>query len=165
MEFSSFQFCEPAVDNCRSDSSDWITAWDGKQSTKYIWRINIANIGPEDILLEETTSLFTLHAQTQGGGNLPRTFFIKAESTETNEDPGAYINYSKKLLKDGTPVMVYFGVNDNGSSVLQETRNSPGINAVFLLIFGYQDIDVSGTYNAGDVPYSQNLAYQGLRLY
>ena len=164
MEFSSFEFCEPAVDDCRSNSSDWITAWDGKTSTEYIWRINIANIGPEDILLEQTTSLFMLHAQTQGGGNLPRVFFIKADSTPTNEDPGAYVDYSKIIPKDGTPVLLYFGVSTNGGSSLQDTHSAAGINAAFLLIFGHQDLDDSGTFNSGDIPYSQNLAYQGLRL-
>ena len=165
MEFTSFEFCEPVVDDCTSDSSDWITAWDGKMSTKYLWRINIANRGAEDLLLEQTTSLFMLHAQTQGGGNLPRTFFIKADSTPTVEDPGAYINNSKIIPKDGTPVLLYFGVEDDGSSILQETRNTPGINAVFLLIFGHEDINNNGIYdNPGDLPYSQNLAYQGLRL-
>ncbi len=165
MEFASFEFCEPAVDDCTSDSSDWITAWDGKMITKYLWRINIANRGNEDILLEQTTSLFMLHAQTQGGGNLPRTFFIKADSTPTVEDPGAYIDHTKIIPKDGTAVLVYFGVEDNGSSTLQPTRDTAGINAVFLLIFGHQDLNDNGNYdNPGDPPYSQNLPFQGLRL-
>jgi len=165
MEFTSFEFCEPAVDDCTSDSSDWITAWDGKISTEYLWRINIANRGTEDILLEQTTSLFMLHAQTQGGGNLPRTFFIKADSTPAVEDPGAYIDYSKIIPKDGTPVLIYFGVENNGSSILQDTINTSGINAVFLLIFGHQDENDNGIYdNPGDPPYSQNLPFQGIRL-
>jgi len=165
MEFASFEFCEPALDNCTSDSSDWVTAWDGKQSTKYIYRINIANRGTEDIIIEQTTSLFTLHAQTQGGGNLPRTFFIMADSTTTVENSGAYVTDSKIILKDGTPILLYFGVDDDGSTTLQETRNTPGINAVFLLIFGHQDVNDNGIYdNPGDPPYSQNLAFQGLRL-
>jgi len=165
MEFTSFEFCEPAVDDCRSNSSDWITAWDGKITTEYLWRINIANRGNENILLEQTTSLFMLHAQTQGGGNLPRTFFIKADSTLTVEDPGAYIDHSKIIPKDGTAVFVYFGVDDNGSSTLQETRDTAGINAVFLLIFGHQDLNDNGIFdNPGDPPYSQNLPFQGLRL-
>ncbi len=165
MEFTSFEFCEPALDDCTSDSSDWETAWDGKMITKYLWRINIANRGNEDILLEQTTSLFMLHAQTQGGGNLPRTFFIKADSTPTVEDPGEYLDNSKIIPKDGTPVVIYFGVEDDGSSILQETRDTPGINAVFLLIFGHQDVNDNGIYdNPGDPPYSQNLAFQGLRL-
>jgi len=165
MEFTSFEFCEPALDDCTSDSSDWETAWDGKMITKYLWRINIANRGTEDIIVEQTTSLFMLHAQTQGGGNLPRTFFIKADSTPTVEDPGEYLDNSKIIPKDGTPVVIYFGVEDDGSSILQETRDTPGINAVFLLIFGHQDVNDNGIYdNPGDPPYSQNLAFQGLRL-
>ncbi len=165
MEFASFEFCEPALDDCTSDSSDWITAWDGKQLTKYIYRINIANRGTEDIIIEQTTSLFTLHAQTQGGGNLPRTFFIMADSTPTVENSGAYVAGSKIILKDGTPILLYFGVDDDGSATLQETHGTPGINAVFLLIFGHQDVNNNGIYdNPGDPPYSQNLAFQGLRL-
>jgi len=165
MEFSSFEFCEPAVDVCTSDSSDWTTAWDGKQLTKYIYRINIANRGTEDIIIEQTTSLFTLHAQTQGGGNLPRTFFIMADSTPAVENSGAFVPGSKIILKDGTPILLYFGVDDDGSATLQETRGTPGINAVFLLIFGHQDVNNNGIYdNPGDLPYSQNLAFQGLRL-
>jgi len=165
MEFTSFEFCEPAPDNCTSNSPDWVTAWDGKQSTKYIFRINIANRGTEDIIVEQTTSLFTLHAQTQGGGNLPRTFFIMADSTPAVENSGAFVPGSKIILKDGTSILLYFGVDDDGSATLQETRNEAGINAVFLLIFGYQDVNENGIYdNPGDPPYSQNLAYQGLRL-
>jgi archaellum component FlaF (FlaF/FlaG flagellin family) len=165
MEFTSFEFCEPALDDCTSNSPDWVTAWDGKQDTKYIYRINIANRGNEDIIIEQTTSLFTLHAQTQGGGNLPRTFFIMADSTPVVENSGAYIAGSKIILKDGTPILLYFGVDDDGGTDLQASRNTAGINAVFLLIFGHQDTNDNGIYdNPGDPPYSQNLAYQGLRL-
>ena len=136
-----------------------------KQDTKYIYRINIANRGAEDIIVEQTTSLFTLHAQTKGGGNLPRTFFIMADSTTTVENSGAYVAGSKIIQKDGTPILLYFGVEDDGSAVLQATRSTAGINAVFLLIFGHQDVNENGIYdNPGDPPYSQNLAFQGLRL-
>ena len=165
MEFASFEFCEPALDDCVSNSPDWVTAWDGKQSTEYIYRINIANRGAEDIIIDQTTSLFTLHAQTQGGGNLPRTFFIMADSTTTVENSGSYVAGSKIIQKDGTPILLYFGVDDDGSATLQESRNAPGINAVFLLIFGHQDVNGNGIYDdPGDPPYSQNLAFQGLRL-
>lgn len=164
MEFSSFQFCEPAVQDCRSDSPDWTTAWDVNTNTEYIWRVNVANIGPEDILMEQSTSFLMLHAQTAGGGNMPRVFFIKAPSTTINEDPGAFVNFSQTILKDGTPVMLYFGVTSEGGTSLNSSHTSEGINAAFMLIFGYQDLDESGTLTGGDIPYSQNLAYQGLRL-
>ena len=164
MEFSSFQFCEPAVQDCRSDSPDWTTAWDVNTNTEYLWRVNVANIGPEDILMEQSTSFLMLHAQTAGGGNMPRVFFIKAPSTTINEDPGAFVNYSQSILKDGTPVMLYFGVTSEGGTSLNNSHTSEGINAAFMLIFGHQDLDESGTLTVGDIPYSQNLAYQGLRL-
>jgi hypothetical protein len=164
MEFSSFQFCEPVVQDCRSDSPDWTTAWDVNTFTKYIWRVNVANIGSDNILMEQSTSFLMLHAQTAGGGNMPRVFFIKAPSTTINEDPGGYVNYSQTILKDGTPEMLYFGVDSEGSSSLERSHSAEGINAAFMLIFGYQDIDESGTVNGDDIPYSQNLAYQGLRL-
>ncbi len=166
MEFSSFEFCEPSVDDCTSDSSDWITAWDGTTSTDYLWRINIANRGNDDIILEKTTSLFVMHAQTGGGGNTPRVFFIKADSTLLDEDPGAYIAGSKIIPKDGTAVTLYFGLDDyDGGANLESTGNFDGIHAVFLLIFGYQDVNENGIYdNPGDPPYSQNLSFQGLRL-
>jgi hypothetical protein len=60
--------------------------------------------------------------------------------------------------------MLYFGVDSEGGSNLERSHSSEGINAAFMLIFGYQDLDESGTVNGGDIPYSQNLAYQGLRL-
>ena len=165
MEFSSFQFCEPVAQDCTSGSTDWTTAWDVKTSTAYIWRINVANIGPEDILVAENTSLLMLHAQTAGGGNMPRVFFIKDPSTIGNEDPpGGFVNYSHVIQKDGTPVMIYFGVSSEGGTSLNASHTAEGINAAFLLIFGFQDIDESGTLTSGDIPYSQNLAYQGLRL-
>jgi len=165
MEFSSFEFCEPSVDDCTSDSSDWITAWDGTTSTDYLWRINIANRGNDDIILEKTTSLFVMHAQTGGGGNTPRVFFIKADSTPAVEDPGAYIADSKIIPKDGTAVMLYFGLDDYDSCcTLQSTGVKDGIHAVFLLVFGHQDVNENGIYDLGEPPYSQNLSFQGLRL-
>ncbi|MCH6586476.1 MAG: hypothetical protein IH792_05565 [Thaumarchaeota archaeon] len=169
MEFASFEFCIPSGEtpdqDCTSDSSDWVSGWDGKISTEYLWRINLANRGVADIIVEQNTSLFMLHAQNQGGGNLPRVYFIKADSTPTVEDPGAYPNLSKIILKDGTPIMLYFGVEDAGGASLNESHPDTGIIGIYLLTFGYQDVNENGIYdNPGDPPYSQNLAFQALRL-
>jgi len=165
MEFASFESCEPALDDCTSDSSDWASGWDVKKATKYLWRINMANRGTEDIIVEEHTSLLMLRAQTQGGGSLPRVFYIKADSTPAAEDPGAYIDNSKIILADGTPIILYFGVDSAGGATLQETHNSADIIAVNLLTFGHEDVNDNGIYdNPGDPPYSQNLAFQALRL-
>ena len=164
MEFRSFESCEPAADDCTSNSPDWSTGWNVDKSTDYIWRINIATLAADDIILEENTALLMLRSQTQGGGNMPRAFYLKADSTPGNEDPGAYIpNNSKTIPADGTPVMLYFGVTDAGGSSLQNTHNSDDIVAVFMLIFGHEDVDDNG-YNLGDPPYSQNLPFQALKL-
>ncbi len=165
MDFRTFEFCEPAVDDCTSDSSDWVTAWDGKKNTAYLWRINLANKGSEDILVEQHTALFMLRAQTGGAGNMPRTFWIKADSTPTVEDPGAYIDHSKIIPKNGNPIVIYFGVNAAGSPTLETTHDTEAIISVDLLTFGHQDVNRNAIYdNPGDPPYSQNLSFQSIRL-
>jgi hypothetical protein len=173
MDFSSFEFCIPEntgpplfiEQDCTSASPEWTTAWDGFTSTEYLWRITIANRGDSAIIVEKTTALLALHAQTSGGGNAPTVFFIKADSTLLDEDPGAFIAGSKIIPEDGTAVTLYFGLDDfDGSATLESTGNSDGIYAVFLLIFGYQDVNENGIYDLGEPPYSQNLSFQGLRL-
>jgi len=171
MDFTSFEFCEPAVNDCTSDSSDWTSAWDGKIDTAYLWRIKIKNMGVEDIIMEQHSALFMLRAQTGGGGNLPRTFFIKADSTGMVEDPGAYADHSKIVPAGGNWVTFYFGVNAAGSTTLETSHFKTGINAVNVLIFGHQDVNDNRSYDdlvvcgcPGDPPYSQNMAFQSLRL-
>jgi len=165
MDFTSFEFCEPSVDDCFSDSSDWVTAWDGKQNTPYLWRINLANKGTEDIMVEQHTALFMLRAQTGGGGNLPRSFFVLNDTTTSNEGPIAYTDHSKIIPKDGTPIVIYFGANVPGSSTLEITHNTASILAVDLLTFAHYDANENKIYdNPGDPPYSQNLAFQAIRL-
>ncbi len=169
MDFKTFEFCRPADatpdQDCTSNSSDWITAWDGIQNKQYIWRINLANMGSEDILVEQHTALFMLHAQSGGGGNMPRVFFILNDTTTSNEGPIAYTDHSKIIPQNGTPIVLYFGADNPGSSVLQPSHNSPGIISVDVLTFGHQDVNENGSYDdPGDPPYSQNLAFQGLRL-
>jgi len=165
LNFTTFEFCEPAPDDCTSDSSAWTNAWDGKQGTEYLWRINMTNNGDEDLLVEEHTALFMLRAQTGGGGGLPRSFFLKADSTPSVEDPGAYTDHSKIIPKDGTAAVLYFGVTAAGSSNLQTTHPDDGIYAVTVLIFGHDDVNDNGSYDdPGDPPYSQNLPFIALRL-
>jgi len=171
MDFTSFEFCEPALDDCTSGSSDWRSAWDGKIETAYLWRIKIKNMGVEDIIVEQHSALFMLRAQTQGGGNLPRTFFVKADSTVMVEDPGAYADHSKIILAGGNWVTFYFGVNGAGSTTLETTHFKTGINSVNVLMFGHQDENDNVSFDdpvvcgcIGDPPYSQNMSFQALRL-
>ena len=165
MDFTTFEFCEPALDDCTSDSSDWATAWDGKKNTAYTWRINLANKGDKDILVELHTALFMLRAQTQGGGNLPRVFYVLNDTTTSNEGPIAYTDHSKIIPKDGTPVVLYFGANAAGSATLETTHDSVAIISVDVLTFGHKDENNNGSYDdPGDPPYSQNLAFQAIRL-
>ncbi len=165
MDFTTFEFCEPALDDCFSDSSDWVTAWDGKKNTAYTWRINLANKGAEDILVELHTALLMLRAQTGGGGNLPRVFYVLNDTTTSNEGPIAYTDHSKIIPKDGTPIVIYFGANAAGSATLETTHDSVAIIAVDVLTFGHQDVNENKIYDdPGDPPYSQNLAFQAIRL-
>jgi len=165
MDFTTFEFCEPALDDCFSDSPDWATAWDGKKDTAYTWRINLANKGTEDIIVEQHTALLMLRAQTQGGGNLPRVFWMLNDTTTSNEGPIAYTDNSKIIPKDGPPVVLYFGATAAGGATLETTHDSVAIIAVDVLTFGHLDVNENGSYdNPGDPPYSQKLAFQAIRL-
>ncbi len=165
MDFTTFEFCVPAVDDCTSNSSDWVTAWDGIQNTAYIWRINLANMGSEDILVEQHTALFMLHAQSGGGGNLPKVFFILNDTSTSNEGPTAYPDHSKIIPNNGIAVVLYFGAVSEGSSTLQTSHNVAGIISVDVLNFGHLDVNGNEIYdNPGDPTYSQNLAFQSIRL-
>jgi len=165
MDFTTFEFCEPALDDCFSNSTDWATAWDGKKHTAYIWRINLANKGTEDIIVEQHTALLMLRAQTQGGGNLPRVFYMLNDTTTSNEGPIAYTDHSKIIPKDSTPIVFYFGATAVGGATLELTHDNVAIIAVDVLTFGHKDENNNGSYdNPGDPPYSQKLAFQAIRL-
>ncbi len=169
MDFTSFEFCRPTGaipdQDCTSGSSDWITAWDGERNTAYLWRINLANKGTEDIMVEQHTALFMLRAQTGGGGNLPRSFFVLNDTTTSDEGPIVYKDHSKIIPKDGTPIVIYFGADVPGSSTLELTHNTASILAVDVLTFAHYDANENKIYdNPGDPPYSQNLAFQAIRL-
>jgi len=169
MDFTSFEFCQPVGatpdQDCTSDSSDWVTAWDGKKDTAYIWRIILANRATVDIFIEEHTALFMLRAQTQGGGNLPRVFYILNDSTTSNEGPIAYTDNSKIMPSGSVPLVLYFGVTAPGGATLETSHDSAASIAVNVLTFGHQDVINPGIYDdPGDPPYSQNMAFQAVRL-
>jgi len=165
MDFTSFEFCEPSLDDCISNSTDWATAWDGKKDTAYIWRIILANRGPEDIFIEAHTALFMLRAQTQGGGNLPRVFYMLNDTTTSNEGPIAYTDNSKIMPTGSVPIVLYFGATVPGGATLETSHDSVASIAVNVLTFGHRDVINPGIYDdPGDPPYSQNMAFQAVRL-
>jgi len=165
MNYTSFEVCEPDASNCFSDSTDWSRAWLINTSTEYIWRMNVTNNGIEDILIDKFTALFVLRAETGGGGNLPRAFFVMDDSTPTVENGGAFTTDSKILAGNGGTNIVYFGAKGEGGAGLENTHGDTAIYAANLLIFGYEDRDKSATTNVPpDQPYSQNLPFQALRM-
>ena len=164
MNFESFQFCEPNAKDCRSNSPDWAPGWQVQEKKKYIWRVNLTNNGPKDIMLEKNTALLMLEAQTGGGGNLPSAMFIKKDSNVTHANAGAYNDYSKILKANGTAVQtIYLGAENAGSATLIAIPHD-GLYAVNLILFGFIDANNDGKYKPEDdkEPYSQNLPFQGL---
>lgn len=165
MDFDSFQVCKPSTQICTSLSIEWQRAWLMDVSSNYIWRMNLTNNGIEDILLDKYSALLVLKAQSGGGGNIAKAFFIKNDSTQLVEDGGAYSpNYNKWLLANATTT-VYFGANGAGGSGLETTHGDVSIYAVDLLIFGYDDTDDDRQVTPViDPPYSQNLPFQAVRM-
>jgi hypothetical protein len=171
MNFTTFEFCrptDPPAQDCTSDSPDWAPGWKVNDDTKYIWRVNITNNGDKNILLEKDSSILLLHVQDAAGGNIPTAIYIKADSTPTVEDAGAYTDFDKVLLKPdedgkGRPVTLYFGSDDPGAAPLEEVPTD-GLYAVNLVLFGYEDANDDGDYTVGidTIPYSQNIPFQGL---
>ena len=127
--------------------------------------MNVTNNGVEDILIDKFTALFVLRAQTGGGGNLPRAFFVMGDSTPTVENGGAFTTDSKILAGNGGTNIVYFGADGAGGTGLENTHGDTAIYAANLLIFGYEDKNINGiTDEPPDQPYSQNLPFQALRM-
>jgi len=164
MNFTTFQFCEPSVGSCTSNSANWKAGWQVQSSHSYIWRVNITNYSSPDIFLNNNTSILLLHVQTSGGGNMPTALFIKANSTTSLSDGGAYVPYSAILRGDGKYRTVYFGAAGVGGSILQSIP-AIGLYAVNIVMFGYQDADNNHIYESATdtTPYSQNIPFQGLR--
>jgi len=167
MDFDSFEFCEFAVQDCTSTSTDWIRAWNGTTSTQYIWRINMTNSGEADIFLEEHTAMLVLRAQSGGGGGIAKAMFILNNSTTTQEDGHEYPDHGSILMVNVTQT-IYLGedeVGGNPSHVHESTHPDIAIYAANLLIFGHEDTNGNGVYDAAvDIPYSQNLPFQALTL-
>ena len=163
MNFTSFEACEPEGSgiSCVSNSTDWVRAWEVGKNTELLWRLNVTNNGLIHILLDEKTSLIGLPVKAGGGGDAPTPFFIRADSTPTNENAGAYDpNYSKKLLI-GQSTMLYFGSKTTGGGALEKTDSNPGIVSVMVVIFGYEDVNSNLQYDQGtDTPYSQSIPFQ-----
>jgi hypothetical protein len=165
LDFDSFEFCDVGAVNCETDQpANWKSAWEATKNKAYLWRMNVTNSGAESILLDKHTALFMIDA-AETGGTTPKTFYIKKDSTATNEDPGAYVNYEKSVVAGGVTTTIYFGIEQPGSTTLEKTQNTPSTEmvAISLLIFGYRDEGTPG-YQATDPPYSQNLSYKAIRL-
>ena len=162
MNFTTFEACEPGEPgvNCESDSSDWNSAYSLVKDQQYLYRMNVTNNGVYDIFLELRSSLIMLPVKDDGGNANKVPFFIRADSTPTNEDPGAYTDNTKNLAA-GVSVTVYFGSVKAGQTTIEKVFNGDGIIAVFLLVFGHEDTDQNG-YQITDPPYSQNMPFQGL---
>ena len=165
MDFDSFEFCEFAVQDCRTTSTDWVRAWNGTTSTEYIWRINMTNNGEEDIFMDEHTAMLILRAKSGGGGDIARAMFILNNSTATQEDGGLYPNHGTILLVNVTQT-IYLGEDVVGAPHTHEaTHSDVAIYAANLLIFGHEDTNGNGVYDpAVDIAYSQNLPFQALKL-
>jgi len=166
MDFSSFENCipdDPIDEDCRPNSADWVRAWDASINSYYLWRVNVTNNGQEPIMVEENTALLFIPALAGGGASNPVPYFIRANSIASNENPGQYVDYSTIIDPDEEEEM-YFGTKTVGSGDLEKTHGSTAIVAVFMLIFGVEDIDDSGTKTSGDTPYSQNLPFQAYKI-
>lgn len=166
MNFTSFEACIPADEDCRSDQPNWIYASNLTRNEKYIFRMNFTNNGVFPILIEKATHLLGIASKSGGGGNPPSPFFILDDSTPTVENGGSYTDLSKTLPAnpDATTVL-YFGSKTAAGSALQSTDNNGISVSVFVVIFGYEDRDGSGTKNAGDTDYGQTLPFQAYRLH
>jgi len=165
MNFTSFEFCDFEAVDCRTDQGNWIRAWEGNVTTKYIWRIDMTNNGLTDIFLDEHTAMLVLRAQSGGGGGIAKAYFVLNDSTTALEDGGLYTNNSI-TLKVGIPYTMYLGEDlPSNNHAHEATHGDEAIYAANLLIFGHEDTNGNGVYNAGvDIAYSQNLPFQALKL-
>jgi hypothetical protein len=164
MNFTTFQACIPAASNCESDSLDWIRAWDIETNKKYLYRINFTNNGLLPIILEKSTHILQISSKTGGGGTSVTPFFIRDPSTTSNENPGKYTDFSITLPADGSfEVTMYFGGVGWTNNNMQSTDPNPGSVAVFMVLFGYQDLTDDGK-TPDDTPYGQTLPFQSFRI-
>ena len=166
MNFTSFEACIPADDNCFSDSSDWVFAWNLTKATKYIFRLNFTNNGAYPLIVEQATHNLGIATKSGGGGNPPTPFFIHADSTPTDEDGGPYTDLSKILPANANvTTAIYFGSANPGGTPLQKTDTNGIVVSVLIVLFGYEDRDGSGGLSTGDTNYGQTIPFQAYRLH
>jgi len=156
MDFSSFESCDLPNKDCTSDSTKWENAWSVDKDSTYIFRLNVTNIGTDNIVVKNNTAIMLMLTETAGTPptSAIETYFIKADSTTSNEDPGVYIDESKTLTAGGNSEILYFGLEAINVATIRNTHGSSATAAVFLVIFGEIDGD----------PYSQNLPFQALQI-
>ena len=122
--------------------------------------MNVTNNGDYGIILEERSSLQMLPNSWDGNANSQIMYFIRADSTQSAEDPGAYTNWDK-ILAIGVDTKVYFGSIKAGEGAKQKLYGNRGTMSVSLLVFGVEDTDGDGD-ETGEPPYSQNLPFLGI---
>jgi len=164
MNYTTFEACDVEADNCESNSNKWVRAWDLTIDTFYIFRLNVTNNGDDDIILDEHTTLVLMPAFSGGSATAQIPYFIKADSTTTTEDSGAYTNYDKILNATGESEILYFGTKTVGTDPLEKLPSAPGIGGVFMIFFGFEDANGNRTVQPSDPAYSQNLPFQAFRF-
>jgi len=168
MNFTSFEYCKPegsGQQDCTSDSSDWSRAWNVTKNTKYLYRLNITNSGTLPIILEKATNIIQLSVTSGGSGSSPKPYYIRDDSTPSVENPGAYTDLSKTLpANPNVSTVMYLGGKGFDDDALASTDSNHGIVAVFVVLFGYQDLTGDGK-TADDPPYAQNLPFQAFRIH
>lgn len=166
MNFTTFELCEPAARNCFSNHAHWGRAWAADINTEYLWRLNVTNNGIYDIILDEKTTLMGLPVKDGGGGNSPKPFFIRQDATPSWEGypNGEYDPNYQKILYRGNSTVLYFGSQKAGEDALAKTDSNPGIVAVVVTFFGWEDRDATGSKTGQDVEYSQAIPFQAYSI-
>lgn len=165
IDFESFQFCRPDIQDCTEASSDWGPGWRVDKSNEYLFRIKIRNTTNRTIFFEKNSAILMLQAQEAGGGNLPSDLYIKDPPVLGDDDGAPYTNWTFALPPDDAYHWLYIGADNVGGDMLQNLPQA-GIYTVNLIIFGYWDGNGSGAYEVGiDAdPYSQNIPFQGMLI-
>jgi len=163
LNHTSFEACEPALDDCFSDNSDWVPAWELKKNKQYQFRMEFRNTNDHDFWLDKRTSIMMLQARDDGTWDAGKVFYIIGENTPTDEGTNSYADHSERVPADGTHT-VYFGAYRTSNITLQTMYAQNGILALSILIFSSEDIDDDG-YDGNDPNYSQNLPFQAVSTF
>ncbi len=176
MNFTTFEACDPSKGgpNCKSNgggANGWNSAWELESSIEYLFRVNVTNHGGNDIFLEERTAM--IHFPTKdGSANINKyPAYIRADSTPSDENPGAYTNWDKNLLA-GETTTIYFGSQDPPGGAQEDNivsqYNQDAIVAIMLVIFGSEDDECTpgpcNGHQSSDPPYSQTIPFQAFTL-